>query len=188
MTRVFVIFFSLGLLACSSAELPNQKKDFSDFIPREEILETRISKEEDFHFKKDNFPQNCDWREFERVVDGDTIIVDDDLRVRLVGIDTPETKHPTKKIQKFGLESSAFAKEFFKDAKKVCLIPDPIGDNVDIYGRTLAYVFLEDGRDLTVELLNLGLARGYFNFSFFRKEEFQFLEKIAKERKLNIWE
>jgi len=188
MTRVFCILISFILTACSSAVLPNKSRDLSKFIPKDEVEITETLVLEDFDFTEEHFPKDCDWRVLSRIVDGDTIIVDDDLRVRLVGVDTPETKHPTKPIQKFGLESSAFARDFFGDEKKVCLIEDPIGDKVDKYGRTLSYVFLEDGRDLTVELLKAGLARGYFAFPFSRKEEFKFLEQQAKEKKLNIWE
>jgi hypothetical protein len=44
------------------------------------------------------------------VVDGDTLVLQNDERVRLIGVDTPETKHPTKPVEPFGPEASSFTK------------------------------------------------------------------------------
>ncbi len=46
-----------------------------------------------------------------RVVDGDTIIVGARERVRLIGVDTPETKHPQKPVEYFGREATAFTRK-----------------------------------------------------------------------------
>jgi hypothetical protein len=48
-------------------------------------------------------------RSVTRVVDGDTLVLDGGEHVRLIGVDTPETKHPTKPVEHFGKEASAFA-------------------------------------------------------------------------------
>jgi len=45
-----------------------------------------------------------------RVVDGDTIILSNGERVRLIGVDTPETKHPRKAVEYYGKEATAFTK------------------------------------------------------------------------------
>ena len=45
-----------------------------------------------------------------RVVDGDTIILSNGERVRLIGVDTPETKHPRKPVEYYGKEATAFTK------------------------------------------------------------------------------
>src|SRR5262245_12563409 len=45
-----------------------------------------------------------------RVVDGDTLILGNNEWVRLIGVDTPETKHPNKPVERFGKEASAFTK------------------------------------------------------------------------------
>ena len=187
MFRILIISFSFLFTACSSAVLPNKTRDLSEFIPRDEVTEKQTLTLVDFNFTEENFPNKCEWKSLTRVIDGDTIIVDSDLRIRLIGIDTPEIKHPTKPIQKFGLESSDFTINFFQNVEKVCLIQDPIGDKIDKYGRTLAYVFREDGAELSVEVLKSGLARGYFSFPFSRKDEFQFLENMAKKKKVNLW-
>ena len=80
----------------------------------------------------------------ERVIDGDTIQVRVEGKrytVRLIGVDTPETKHPTKPVQYFGREASAFTKAALA-GKTVLLQKDRTGDTVDRYGRWLRYVLL----------------------------------------------
>jgi micrococcal nuclease len=92
-----------------------------------------------------------------RVVDGDTFIAKPagraTFRVRLIGVDTPETVKPRTPVQCFGPESSAYAKRVLT-GRKVRLVYDV--DRYDRYGRTLAYVYV--GTDF----FNLDLVRrGY---------------------------
>lgn len=79
-----------------------------------------------------------------RVVDGDTIQVNlgtKKERVRLIGVDTPETKHPKKGVQYFGAEAFEFTKKNLPEGKKIFLEFD-VGQR-DRYGRLLAYVWLQ---------------------------------------------
>jgi micrococcal nuclease len=92
----------------------------------------------------------------ERVVDGDTLVLSDDTRVRLIGIDTPETVDPRRPVECFGQEASDHAKELLPKGTEVRLVFDV--ERTDRYGRTLAYVYRASD-DLFV---NLDLARnGY---------------------------
>lgn len=78
------------------------------------------------------------------VVDGDTIAValgGSEERVRLIGIDTPETQHPTRGVEPFGPEASTFTTQLLQD-KEVWLELDL--EARDRYGRLLAYVYLAD--------------------------------------------
>jgi micrococcal nuclease len=77
----------------------------------------------------------------ERVVDGDTIKLANGERVRYIGIDTPETKHPRKPVEYFGKEASAANKKLV-EGKKVRLELDV--QKRDRYGRLLAYVYVGD--------------------------------------------
>ncbi len=81
-----------------------------------------------------------------RVIDGDTIqvccVFGDRVKVRYIGVDTPETHHPMKGIERYGKEASE-ANRKLVDGKTVRLEFDV--QQLDRYGRTLAYVYLEDG-------------------------------------------
>ena len=100
-----------------------------------------------------------------KVVDGDTIWVEGEgkrLKVRLIGVDTPETVHPTKEVECYGPESSDFATDILAGTQ-VAIVTDASQGEVDKYGRTLAYVFLPEGQ-LFQELLVSG---GYaFEYTF----------------------
>jgi micrococcal nuclease len=94
-----------------------------------------------------------------RVVDGDTIEVargeNDTDTVRLLGINTPETHHPTKPVECFGPEAAAFTEEHL--AGRSVQLEDDI-EARDRYGRRLAYVVV-DGERFNDELLRGGYAR-----------------------------
>ena len=94
-----------------------------------------------------------------QVLDGDTILVRragaPDETIRLLGVDTPETHHPTKPVQCYGPEASAYtASRLFGQAVR---LEDDV-ERHDVYGRRLAYVYL-DGRNFEEELLQKGYAR-----------------------------
>lgn len=91
-----------------------------------------------------------------RVIDGDTIELEDGLKVRLIGVNTPETHHPEKGVEPYGPEAAAFTKSLLEN-KKVRLEFDVEGK--DKYGRTLAYVFMEDGTFVNAKLVAEGYAQ-----------------------------
>jgi micrococcal nuclease len=94
-----------------------------------------------------------------RVVDGDTIRVRIDgveERVRYIGIDTPELSHPTRGVEPFGPEASAYNEQLVR-RRQVCLERD-VSDR-DRYGRLLRYAWLEDGRMVNEVLVEAGMAR-----------------------------
>jgi micrococcal nuclease len=182
-----IFFIGIVLMACS-AVLPDRKKNISDFIPLEEKkIEHKKCSKKVCNFAQKHYPNSCKWTELERVVDGDTIIITGKERVRFIGIDTPEEKHPHKPIQPFALEATDTLKKLLSESKKICLISDSIGDAIDKYGRTLAYIFTDEGKDVNAELLRLGMAKGYFYFPFERKEEFGIYETQAKKEKIGQW-
>lgn len=91
----------------------------------------------------------------ERVIDGDTIITDMEERIRYIGMDTPETKHPSKPVEFFGAEASKKNVEFV-EGKTVELEFDV--EELDRYGRTLAYIWLGDEM-INAKLLSEGYAQ-----------------------------
>lgn len=95
-----------------------------------------------------------------RVVDGDTIDVRVDgteERVRLIGIDTPETVKPNTPVQCYGPEASEHTKELLPPGTPVYLERDVVAR--DDYGRLLSYVFRTDGVFVNRDLVDNGFAR-----------------------------
>ena len=124
------------------------------------------------------------WRNCIRVIYGDTIVLDGNEKVRFIGVDTPETKDPRKPVQYFGKEAYEFTKGLV-EGNKVRLEYDQ--NRIDKYGRTLAYVFLEDGIFLNAEIIKQGYGFAYTRFPFKYLEEFRQYEKEARENERGLW-
>ena len=120
----------------------------------------------------------------ERVVDGDTIIVSDVGRVRLIGVDTPESVDPRRPVEFFGKEASAFTKRLV-EGKPVRLEYD--WERTDRYGRTLAYVHLQDGTFVNAEIIRQGYGHAYTRFPFRHLDSFRGLEREAREARRGLW-
>ena len=124
-----------------------------------------------------------------KIVDGDTIDVDIDLgfsisfssRVRLAGIDTPESR-TTDKIEKaLGLESKDYLKKSI-DASKTVVIKTEKMDSSEKYGRILGWVFL-DGSEVSInqKMIDDGYAWGYMGET--KVKDFDALAKARKKSK-----
>lgn len=126
------------------------------------------------------------------VVDGDTIDIRDDvrgrLRVRLLGIDTPETKKPGYTVGCWGPEATEFARTTMV-GQRVALVPDPTQDRTDHYGRTLAYLVRADDWDYSVEAARAGAARSYVygGVPVSRYAAIAAAEREAKEARRGLW-
>jgi len=123
-----------------------------------------------------------------RVIDGDTFVCKfkgtKEEKIRLIGVDTPETKHPRKPVEYFGKEASAFTKRMV-EGKRVKLGYD--WQRKDRYGRTLAYVYLEDGTFLNAEIIKEGYGFAYTKYPFKYLDEFRELQKEARLNKRGLW-
>jgi micrococcal nuclease len=119
-----------------------------------------------------------------RVIDGDTLLLTTGERVRLIGVDTPETKHPKKPVQRFGKEAYLFTKGMV-EGKEVRLEYD--WQRRDKYNRLLAYVYLLDGTFLNAEIIKQGYGFAYTRFPFKYLQEFRKYEKEARENKKGLW-
>ena len=182
-----IIILSLILSGCNWSDLG----EIQDYVPLNENIEQKNSSETSPDGLSTNYPQNCTWTQLERVVDGDTIIVQDGadrVRVRMIGIDTPESKRAGTAIQAHALDATRELQNLLTESDKVCLIQDKIGDQYDIYNRRLSYVLAEDGLDLNAEMLRQGWAKAYLRFPFERKEAFAALERTAKQAAVGRWE
>jgi len=122
-----------------------------------------------------------------RVIDGDTIAVEKNgkkEKVRLIGVDTPETVHPSKPVEYFGKEASEFTRKKV-EGKRVNLEYDR--QSRDKYGRLLAYVYIEDGTFLNAEIIRQGYGFAYTRYPFKYLDDFRQYEREARENDRGLW-
>jgi endonuclease YncB( thermonuclease family) len=124
------------------------------------------------------------------VVDGDTLKINISGKtetLRLIGLDTPETVDPRKPVQCFGREASNKAKELLS-GKKVRIEKDSTQGELDKYGRTLAYVYREDGLFYNKYMIEQGYAHEYtYSTPYKYQAEFKAAEKSARENQRGLW-
>lgn len=124
-----------------------------------------------------------------KVIDGDTIEVHENQKIekiRLIGINSPESVDPKRKIQCFGIESSKKLKEILQN-KIVNLKEDPSQGNRDKFGRKLRYVYLDD-LNINKKLLEEGYAFEYtYKKPYLFQKEFQNTESFAKQNQVGLW-
>ena len=125
------------------------------------------------------------------ISDGDTVSIDDHgaiKSVRLVGVDTPETKRPNTAVQCFGREASAFTERTLL-GQNVWLERDAVAGNQDRYGRELGYLWLENGTLFNRLLISQGYGREYDyqdqNYKY--RNEFREAENMARANSAGLW-
>jgi micrococcal nuclease len=119
------------------------------------------------------------------VVDGDTVVLANGQRVRLLGIDAPEMEHEGKPADFLAHKSKKFLAELVQ-GKRVRLEYDRL--RYDRYGRILAYLFLLDGTNVSREMVREGLAHVYTvppNMRF--REELLAAQRQAINARRGIW-
>lgn len=126
-------------------------------------------------------------KKVENVVDGDTIDVVIDLgfdimfasRVRLAGIDTPESRTKDKAEKALGLESKEYLKKHLKDAKSVVIKTEKINSS-EKFGRILGWVYINgDTVSLNDMMINDGYAWGYMGDT--KVKDFEALSKARNK-------
>jgi endonuclease YncB( thermonuclease family) len=128
-----------------------------------------------------------------RVVDGDTIDIaaadslngKNHTRIRLWGVDTPETVKPNEPVQHYGPEASAHTKS--RCLGREVRIEVLRHHTRDKYDRLLAYVYLPDQTLLNRELLELGLAYADPRYAHPMRSEFVSLMKAAARQGVGLW-
>ena len=126
-------------------------------------------------------------KEVKNVVDGDTIDVVIDLgfdilfasRVRLAGIDTPESRTTDKAEKALGLEAKEYLKKQLKDAKSVVIRTEKM-DSSEKYGRILGWVYVNgNSESLNNKMINDGYAWGYLGET--KIKDFEVLKKARSK-------
>lgn len=122
------------------------------------------------------------------VPDGDTIVVNmdgRDERVRLIGVDTPETIKPNSPQECYGKEASNYLKGRL-NGQEVKLEADPINQNRDRYSRLLRYVY-HGGELVNKAIIEQGYGFAYLSFPFTKAEEFRLAQVSARQAEIGVW-
>ncbi|WP_391558258.1 thermonuclease family protein [Robertmurraya sp.] len=163
-------------------------EDLAKKKAEEEVVQTQVEKAPVVAETKSEVVSNLIPAKVVRVVDGDTMEVSYDGKqetIRLLLVDTPETKHPDKPVQPFGPEASSFAKKTLED-KDVKLEIDV--SERDKYGRLLCYLWVGD-KMFNEMLLEKGLARVAYvippNVKYV--DQYRETQKKAQQSGIGIW-
>jgi endonuclease YncB( thermonuclease family) len=140
-----------------------------------------------------------DWQKYHgkvftvlEVIDGDTLDIDipdgehPDTRIRLMGVDTPETRHPTVALMYYGPEAAAFTTRLAL-GKKVTVLLDTVGDQRDRYGRLLAYLQLPDEKILNAEIIRNGYGYAYLSYPHSEFSAYKVLMQQAIDNQAGLW-
>jgi len=121
-----------------------------------------------------------------KVFDGDTILLTNGTKVRLLGINTPEVETRNKSAQPFGEEAKQWLEKALQD-KKVYLIKDL--EKKDKYDRTLAHVFTQTHRHINLELVEKGLATVNIHPPSLKyTDELLVAQDHAESEKIGLWQ
>jgi len=137
-----------------------------------------------------------------RIIDGDTIEVmflnGSIERVRMLGIDTPETTASRNKpneydsitdlecLASWGVKAKFFTRDYLLN-KVIYIRFDPEAGRRGYYGRLLAYIYLENGTDFTALLVKKGYARVYTEGEFQKEQEYLSYQHTAESKKFGLW-
>lgn len=157
-----------------------------------EIVKTAVCYDENFNIinNTSNLKNEKIEVKYSESVDGDTAkfkLDEEIITVRFLGIDTPETVHPSLGEQPYGKEASNYTKEKLQNANKIELEYDSNSSKTDKYGRHLAWIWVDDSL-LQEELIREGLAQTYmlqgnYTYAWLLQEK----QEEAKEEKVGIW-
>lgn len=125
------------------------------------------------------------YHQVKKVYDGDTLLLDNGQKVRLLGVNTPEVEGRYKEAQAGGEEAKRWLQKVLKN-KKVHIERDV--EKKDKYGRVLAYVFVEGGLHINLELVKKGFASlNIYPPNLKYTDVLLKAQKQAEKKQLGIW-
>lgn len=181
LSSIFIIILGLGFLWFGlKSEVPGQSILLPTTTPTATIGQASDSATQDLAGERVKVI---------KVVDGDTIVVSDNITVRLIGIDTPETVDPRRPVQCFGKEASNKLKSLLSE-REIVLQKDV--SETDKYRRLLRYIFLPlpDGQILFVNdyMVREGFAKVLtYPPDVKYNEQFRQAEREAREAGRGLW-
>ncbi|WP_018933076.1 thermonuclease family protein [Gracilibacillus lacisalsi] len=187
---ISLLFVMTILAGCGTATIEEQQ---TDPTAADSTTEETMSQESKTPSEKPEHAETPDDEHFatatvSRVVDGDTVRIELDGQeetVRLLLVDTPETKHPNLPVQPFGPEASEFAVEKLAGKEIQIEFDGPERDN---YDRLLGYIWV-DGENFNQLLLEEGFARYAYVYDppYIHQDEMKQAEQRAREAEIGIW-
>jgi micrococcal nuclease len=184
------LIFAL-LISLVATYIPSEYQSALLSVVEEEVLSEERNggfEEDDVVVPEEHFLPG--FTEVIRVVDGDTFVVlkeEKEVKVRLIGVDTPESVDPRKKVECFGKEASVFLQSLI-EGKYVRLEQDMTQANVDVYGRLLRYVYLSDNGLVNDKLIREGYAHEYtYKVPDIKQGQFKQAQKEAREKMRGLW-
>ncbi len=125
------------------------------------------------------------------VVDGDTVDAQDangTIRIRLLGVNTPESVDPRRPNECYGKEASAYVKSVLQN-RQVSIALDPQKPTMDDYGRVLAYVFRDDGLFVNKDLITKGFGYEYtYHKEVYKyQQDFKQAQSVAQKGGAGLW-
>jgi micrococcal nuclease len=186
-TLTAILIIAFFIFAGAGCEKPPEKEE----IKRVETPSFEKTKpEEKIEEKKEEVEPKKETYEVIKVVDGDTIDVEIngvEERIRIIGINSPESVDPGKPVECFANEASNKAKELLEN-KSVTLEADNTQTNKDKYNRLLRHIFLEDGTNFAETIIRDGHAYEYtYDLPYKYQSEYKRAEKEARENKRGLW-
>ncbi|MDR1863383.1 MAG: thermonuclease family protein [Treponema sp.] len=104
--------------------------------------------------------------------------------IRMLGVDTPETVHPSRPVERFGKEAGEFTKARLLGREvRICFD----WDLRDRYGRLLAYIYTGPGECFNAAIIREGYAHAYVTYAFQFMDEFKALEAESRREKKGLW-
>jgi len=134
--------------------------------------------------KEDRAFQYGDYIRVTRVIDGDTVLLDNGERLRYIGINAPELGK-TEATECFALEATT-ENQRLVEGQSIRIEKDV--SERDMYGRLLGYVYLKDGTFVNMELISNGFANAAaYPPDIAKSVLFSELEKVARDAKRGLW-
>lgn len=139
---------------------------------------------------KETAALSVDYFKVVKVVDGDTIDLDyfgKTERVRMIGVNTPESVDPRKPVECYGKEAAIEAAKLLAN-KMVSIESDKTQDDRDKYGRMLRYVKIKDGPFYNLEIIKRGFAYEYtFKVPYAQQKNFKSAQTDAQKNQRGLW-
>ena len=149
-----------------------------------------LAREYEFKHRASASPEIQGQAELIRVIDGDTIVVNIDgkeEKIRIIGIDTPESVKPNTPVECFAQEATQEITDFLAKPGILSISTDPTQDSRDNYGRLLAHVFMNE-INIGEHMIRDGYAYEYtYRDPYIYQLEYRAAEKEARINKRGLW-